>query len=90
MKAIVQQKSGDASVLSYEEIEMPKIKDQECLIKSAFTSVNYTDIKTRIGNKGTGNFLLILGLDVAGTIIETDTNSPFSIGDRVIAFSKNG
>jgi len=90
MKAIVQQKFGDASVLSYEEIETPKIKDQECLIKSAFTSINYADIKTRIGNKGTGNFLLILGLDVAGTIVETDTNSPFSIGDRVIAFSKNG
>lgn len=90
MKAIVQQKFGDASVLSYEEIEMPKIKDQECLIKSTFTSINYADIKTRIGNKGTGNFLLILGLDVAGTIVETDTNSPFSIGDRVIAFSKNG
>lgn len=90
MKAIVQQKSGDASVLSYEEIETPKIKDQECLIKSTFTSINYADIKTRIGNKGTGNFLLILGLDVAGTIVETDTNSPFSIGDRVIAFSKNG
>lgn len=90
MKAIVQQEFGDASVLSYEEIEMPKIKDQECLIKSAFTSVNYADIKTRIGNKGPGNFPLILGLDVAGTIIETDTNSPFSIGDRVIAFSKNG
>lgn len=90
MKAIVQQKFGDASVLSYEEIETPKIKDQECLIKSTFTSINYADIKTRIGNKGTGNFLLILGLDVAGTIVETDTNSPFSIGDRVIAFSKNG
>lgn len=90
MKAIVQQKFGDASVLSYEEIETPKIKDQECLIKLAFTSINYADIKTRIGNKGTGNFLLILGLDVAGTIVETDTNSPFSIGDRVTAFSKNG
>ena len=52
MKAIVQQEFGDASVLSYEDIEMPKIGENECLIKVAFTSVNYADIKTRIGNKG--------------------------------------
>ncbi|MEK4231257.1 quinone oxidoreductase family protein [Solibacillus sp. FSL H8-0538] len=90
MKAIIQNKFGDASVLSYSDVEIPKIGDGECLIKVAFTSVNYADIKTRIGNKGKGNFPLILGLDAAGTIVETATNSPFSIGDRVIAFPKDG
>ena len=90
MKAIVQQEFGDASVLSYEDIEMPKIGENECLIKVAFTSVNYADIKTRIGNKGKESFPLILGLDTAGTIVETAANSPFSIGDRVIAFPKHG
>lgn len=90
MKAILQNEFGDASVLSYSDIEIPKIGDNECLIKVAFTSVNYADIKTRIGDKGTGNFPLILGLDAAGTIVETAANSPFSIGDRVIAFPKGG
>ncbi|MCM3409656.1 quinone oxidoreductase family protein [Metabacillus litoralis] len=90
MKAIIQSEFGDADVLSYSEIEIPKIGDAECLIKVAYTSVNYADIKKRIGNKGKGNFPLILGLDTAGTIVEVAPDSPFSIGDRVIAFPKGG
>ncbi|WP_249870056.1 quinone oxidoreductase family protein [Oceanobacillus saliphilus] len=90
MKAIVQSEFGDASVLSYLDVEIPKIGDKECLIKVAFTSVNYADIKKRIGNKGKGYFPLILGLDAAGTIVEAAANSPFSKGDRVIAFPKAG
>ncbi|MCM3742351.1 zinc-binding dehydrogenase [Oceanobacillus luteolus] len=90
MKAIVQNKFDDASVLSYSDVEIPKIGDKECLIKVAYTSVNYADIKERTGKKGKGNFPLILGLDAAGTVVEANANSPFSIGDRVIAFPKNG
>lgn len=90
MKAVVQSEFGDASVLSYSDVEIPKIEDKACLIKVAFTSLNYADIKTRIGNKRKGNFPFILGLDTAGTIVGTTANSPFSIGDRVIAFPKSG
>lgn len=90
MKAIIQNEFGDANVLTYAEIEQPKIGDGECLIKVSYTSVNYADIKKRIGNKGQGNFPLILGLDTAGTIVETAPDSKFSIGDRVIAFPKGG
>lgn len=90
MKAIVQSEFGDASVLSYSDVEIPERGNKECLIKVAFTSVNYADIKTRIGTKGKGNLPLILGLDVAGTVVEVDAKSPFSIGDRVIAFPKDG
>lgn len=90
MKAVVQSEFGDASVLTYSDIEIPKIEDKACLIKVAFTSVNYADIKTRIGNKGKESFPFILGLDAAGTIVESNANSPFSIGDRVIAFPKSG
>ena len=60
------------------------------LIKVSYTSVNYADIKKRIGNMGEGIFPLMLGLDVAGVIQEVSPNSTFSIGDRVIAFPKNG
>lgn len=90
MKAIIQREFGDANVLSYQDIEIPKIGEGECLIKVSYTSVNYADIKKRIGSKGKGNFPLILGLDTAGTIVETAPNSNFSIGDRVIAFPKGG
>ena len=90
MKAIIQREFGDANVLTYSGIKLPKIGYGECLIKVSYTSVNYADIKKRIGKKGKGDFPLILGLDTAGTIVETATNSNFSIGDRVIAFPKGG
>lgn len=90
MKAIVQNEYGDANVLSYTDVEVPKIGNQECLIKVAYTSVNYADIKNRNGNKDKANFPITLGLDVAGTIEQTGENSPFAKGDRVIAFPKSG
>ncbi|KMJ55908.1 quinone oxidoreductase [Bacillus sp. LL01] len=90
MKAIVQSEFGDANVLTYSDVERPKMRDGECLIKVAYTSVNYADIKKRNGNKGKGHFPLMVGLDAAGTIVETSVESPFSIGDRVIAFPQDG
>ena len=90
MKAIVQSEFGNADVLTYTEVPYPKLTDGECLIRVAFTSVNYADIKARTGNKGKGNFPLTIGLDATGTIVETKANSKFSVGDRVIAFPKAG
>lgn len=90
MKAIIQNEFGDASVLTYTDIDLPKIGENEVLIKVAYTSVNYADIKQRKGNKGKANFPLTLGLDVAGTIEEVPPNSDFSKGERVIAFPKAG
>ncbi|TYR77053.1 zinc-binding dehydrogenase [Rossellomorea vietnamensis] len=88
MKAILQSEFGSADVLTYTDIEIPTIN--EVLIKASHTSVNYADIKKRVGNKGKGKFPLMLGLDVAGTVEEVSPNSAFSLGDRVIAFPKNG
>jgi len=90
MKAIVQNEFGDAGVLSYTDVEVPKLGDHECLIKVAYTSVNYADIKNRNGNKEKGTFPLMLGLDAAGTIAEAEAGSAFAKGDRVIAFPKAG
>ena len=90
MKATIQNEHGDASVLTYTDVEVPEIKDRECLIKVAYTSVNYADIKARNGNKNEGDFPLILGLDATGTIEEAGANSSFSKGDRVIAFPMDG
>lgn len=90
MKAIIQNEFGGVDVLSYTDIEIPKIGENEVLIKGSYTSVNYADIKTRLGNKGKGNFPFILGLDVAGIIEEVSPNSTFSKGERVIAFPKSG
>ncbi|WP_209369612.1 quinone oxidoreductase family protein [Priestia megaterium] len=90
MKAIIQHECGNTNVLLYTEMERPKISKNEVLIKVAFTSVNYADIKNRLGNKGKVTFPLMLGLDAAGTIEESSVHSSFVKGDRVIAFPKNG
>ena len=90
MKAMIQSEFGDTDVLTYTDVEIPQIGDNEVLIKVAYTSVNYADIKKRKGNKEKGNFPLILGLDAAGTIEEASSESNFQKGERVIAFPKNG
>lgn len=90
MKAVIQHEFGDANVLTYTDIDLPTIAEHEVLIKSAYTSVNYADLKKRIGNKGKGRFPFILGLDVAGVVHEAAPDSSFSVGDRVIAFPKYG
>ncbi len=56
MKAIIQNEFGDANVLTYSDVDLPIIGENEVLIKVAYTSVNYADIKKRKGNKGKGNF----------------------------------
>lgn len=90
MKAVIQHEFGGADVLTYTDVEFPQMNDEEVLIKVAFTSVNYADIKTRIGNKDNGSFPLTLGLDAAGVVEEASPTSPFAKGDRVIAFPKSG
>ncbi len=90
MKAVIQNEFGDSDVLLFTDVELPKVRGNEVLIKTEYTSVNYADIKKRRGNKGKGDFPLTLGLDVAGTIEEVSDGLPFSKGDRVIAFPKGG
>ncbi|WP_411954289.1 quinone oxidoreductase family protein [Alkalibacillus sp. S2W] len=90
MKAVVQYEYGDADVLTYTDVEIPKIGENEVLIRVAYSSVNYADIKKRTGNKGKDEFPLMLGLDVSGKIEEAPSNSTLLKGDRVIAFPKNG
>lgn len=90
MKAIIQNEFGGVNVLSYTDVDTPTIGENEVLIKVSYTSVNYADIKKRVGNYGEGIFPLMLGLDVAGVIQEASPNSTYSVGDRVIAFPKNG
>lgn len=90
MKAVVQHEFGDADVLLYMDVEMPRLGENEVLIKAEYTSVNYADIKKRRGNKGKGNFPFTLGLDVAGVVEEAPSDSKYTKGDRVIAFPKAG
>lgn len=72
MKAIQIKEYGDESILEYTEVERPKPKDNEILVKIHAASVNPIDWKIREGRgKALGMQLpLILGADFAGTVEE--------------------
>lgn len=87
MKAVVTKKFGPPEVLEIQEVEKPKIRNDEILIRVRASSVNPIDWKLRsgymkilVGFKPTK----ILGADYSGIIIETGSKvSKFKVGDAV-------
>jgi NADPH:quinone reductase-like Zn-dependent oxidoreductase len=89
MKAVLSPKSGSPDVLQYKEINKPRPKSDEILIKVHYASVTSGDIKVRKFNRA---FLTIVGLvagfkpmkipgvEYAGTIEE--------VGSQVTSFSR--
>ncbi|MBB6455321.1 NADPH2:quinone reductase [Salirhabdus euzebyi] len=91
MKAILVPEFGPANVMQYQEVDLPKIGDQQVLIRVAAASVNFADIKSRFGNKGGGKLPYIPGIDAAGTIEKIGSNVEYlKVGQRVIAFPLTG
>lgn len=91
MKAVVIEKFGGPEVLQYKDIPVPAYGEKEVLIKVIKTSVNYADLKNRTGKKATGNFPIILGIDLVGTIAEVGSEvKGLKVGQRVIAFPRTG
>ncbi|MBD2777798.1 NAD(P)-dependent alcohol dehydrogenase [Iningainema tapete] len=73
MKAVVIRRYGSPQELQYEEVEQPKIKPDELLVKVHATCVNPVDWKIRQGMLRfiTGNkFPMILGFDLSGEVVE--------------------
>lgn len=89
MKSVRQYKAGAADVLILEDIEIPAIQQGEVLIQGLYTSVNYADLKTRMGSKGEGSYPITLGMDIVGHVIESKS-AAFKEGDYVIAFPNGG
>lgn len=88
MKAIVLHNKGNTDQLKYEEVETPKINDDEVLVKIKAASVNHLDIWVRVGNMPT-NYPLILGCEGAGDIVQLGKNvKEFKKGDRVAVIPK--
>ncbi len=84
MKAIVLHENGDVGKLKYEEVETPKINDDEVLVKIKAASVNHLDIWVRVG-QFSPIFPLILGCEGAGDIAEIGKNvKEFKQGDKVL------
>jgi NADPH:quinone reductase-like Zn-dependent oxidoreductase len=87
MKAAIIQEYGSVDVLQYAEVEKPQIKPNQLLVKVHASSVNPIDWKIRKGMLKvlTGNkFPKILGLDVAGEVVEVGSQvTGYQVGDAV-------
>ncbi|MEO1185237.1 MAG: alcohol dehydrogenase catalytic domain-containing protein, partial [Cyanobacteria bacterium J06636_27] len=87
MKAMVIYKYGDADELRYEDVEAPKIKPDELLVKVHAAGVNPIDWKIRKGMLKviSGNkFPMILGFDLAGEVLEVGSQvENFRVRDEI-------
>ena len=88
MKAIVLQKYGGVDNLKLRELSMPRIRDDEILIKTKAISINPLDVKTRSGearNHQDGRYNpIILGCDSSGTIVKIGASvKGFEVGQEV-------
>ena len=85
MKAFLVEKSEDKKFTSaVKEIEIPEIGENEVLIKTTYSSLNYKDALSSIGNPGvTRVFPHVTGIDVAG-IVDKSNSKDFEFGEEVI------
>lgn len=91
---------GEADVLTYQDnLPVPTLKDGQVLVKVAYAGINPVDYKTRQGlgwgaesiknNQFANDEPAILGFDVAGTVVASDSAN-FEVGDRVAALNFAG
>jgi len=83
--AFVVNKTQEGKFISgIEEIDIPTIGENEVLIKTSYSSLNFKDALSSVGNPGvTRNFPHVTGIDVAG-IIEQSNSIDFTKGDEVL------
>lgn len=86
MKAIQFTQYGGPEVLNYVDLEKPKPRDFEVIIKVEAIGVNYADTARREGKYVVETPLpYVPGSEVAGTIIEVGSNVQNAhVGDRVV------
>ena len=87
MRAIVINEHGGPDVLRYETaFPDPRAGEGEVIVRVRATSLNFHDVFTRNGMPGIRlNFPIIMGLDVAGEIVEVGPGvEGWSPGDRVL------
>ncbi len=85
MKAFVVEKLEDNKFISnIKELPNPICEENEVIIETTYSSLNYKDALSSVGNPGvTRNFPHITGIDVAGVVYES--KSPiFKKGEKVL------
>lgn len=89
MKTIGIKQSGSSDQLSIIERDKPELGKGDLLIKVAAAGVNRTDILTRERETDEPENVR-LGVEVAGTVVEAHSDSPYSVGDRVMSLVNGG
>lgn len=93
MKAAVINSFGSSEVFSIADVPKPEISKDEILIEVVSGSVNPVDFKQRKGNHKLlfgSDFPIVLGYDVAGTVVKTGKNiHDFHEGDKVCGVLNN-
>ncbi len=89
MKAITVKTPGGADQLELVDMPPPQPKAGELLIHVHAAAVNRTDIATR---EGKSKYLEspVLGVEVAGTVVENNGSNAFAVGDRVMGLVNGG
>ena len=92
MKAITVKTPGDANQLQITEVADPKAGPGQVLVYVAATALNRADILQREGKyPPPAGVTDILGLEMAGTVIETGEGvTGFEVGDNVCALLSGG
>lgn len=93
MKAINLQEFGPAEVLQLGETAAPEVRPTDLLVRVYAAGVNRADLTHRTGGYGHPNFgdSLIIGLEIAGEVIETGSAvKGFAVGDRVMGVVGGG
>lgn len=93
MKAVIITQPGGADVLQIQERPKPIIKPDEVLVKVEAAGVNRPDVAQRKGHypPPPGASVDILGLEVAGTVVEVGAECQrWKIGDNVCALVTGG
>ena len=84
MKAVRIHQHGSIDVLKYEDVPIPKINQNQCLVKIKAAALNHLDIWVRKGFPGIP-LPMIMGSDGAGVVEKIGTKVlDYSVGDRVL------
>lgn len=87
MKAIRIEQNGGTEVLKIQDLEDPRPKGEQVVVKMLSTTLNHMDIWVRKGIPGMGELPLTLGCDGAGTVLSVGPQvKDWVVGDRVVVF----
>ena len=93
MKAAIIDQFGGPEVFKIEEVEKPKIKPDQLLVKVKTVGINPIDWKQRNGNHRFvlgAPFPIVLGYDVCGEVVEIGNQGyKFKVGDEVFGVLDN-